>query len=114
MATLFDNALDEKRLLRPSFLQVCGFKAQILPDVLDRPAFLALARIAGIPEGSVFIYHAEFGKQPEKTTSIDPVRAWDSLFKFSMRTSFWSSHQVRFLFGSPLASVSTSCSGARR
>lgn len=81
MATLFDNALDEKRLLRPSFLQVCGFKAQILPDVLDRAAFLALARIAGNPGGSVFIYHAEFGKQPEKTTSIDPVRAWDSLFQ---------------------------------
>lgn len=81
MATLFDNALDEKRLLRPSFLQVCGFKAQILPDVLDRDAFLALARIAGTPGGSVSIHHAEFGKRSEKTTRIDPVRAWDSLFQ---------------------------------
>ncbi|EGP54249.1 hypothetical protein Agau_P200582 (plasmid) [Agrobacterium tumefaciens F2] len=81
MATLFDNALDEKRLLRPAFLQGRGFKAQILPDVLDRAAFLALAGIAGAAGGSVSIYHAEFGKLPEKTTSIDPVRAWDSLFQ---------------------------------
>jgi len=81
VATLFDNALDEKRLLRPSFLKGRGFKAQILPDVLDRAEFLALARIAGIPEGSVSIYHAEFGKPPEKTTSTDPVRAWGSLFQ---------------------------------
>lgn len=81
VANIFDIALDERRLLRPEFLQACGFKAQILPDVLDRAAFLALAGIAAIPGGSVTIFHAEFGKQPEKTTSIDPVRAWDGLFQ---------------------------------
>jgi hypothetical protein len=79
--TLFDDALDEKRLLRPAFLLARGLESRVFPDVLDRAAFFALARIAGILGGSVFIYHAEFGKQPEKTTSIDPVRAWDSLFQ---------------------------------
>ncbi|MEO9339371.1 hypothetical protein ABFT80_18295 [Mesorhizobium sp. SB112] len=81
LATLFDDALDEKRLLRPAFLLARGFKAQILPDVLDRAAFLVLAGIAGSPGRSVSIFHAEFGKRPEKTTSIEPVRAWDDLFQ---------------------------------
>lgn len=81
MALLFDDALDEKRLLRPAFLHAHGFKAQVLPDVLDRTAFLVLAGIAGIPGGSVTIFHAEFGKQAERTTHTDPVRAWDSLFQ---------------------------------
>jgi hypothetical protein len=81
VALLFDDALDEKRLLRPAFLHAHGFKAQVLPDVLDRAAFLVLAGIAGIPGGSVTIFHAEFGKQAERTTCTDPVRAWDYLFQ---------------------------------
>ncbi|MCK4207140.1 hypothetical protein J3U99_20440 [Brucella pituitosa] len=81
MDTLFDDALDEKRLLRPAFLLARGLESRVFPDVLDRDAFFALARIAGIPGGSVLIHHAEFGKQPEKTTSIDPICAWDSLFQ---------------------------------
>ncbi|WP_252349189.1 hypothetical protein [Ochrobactrum sp. BTU1] len=79
--TLFDDALDEKRLLRPAFLLARRLESRVFPDVLDRAAFLALARIAGIPGGYVLIHHAEFGKQPEKTISIDPVCAWDSLFQ---------------------------------
>ncbi|GLU30145.1 hypothetical protein [Brucella sp. NBRC 12950] len=81
MDTLFDDALDEMRLLRPAFLLARGLESRVFPDVLDRAAFLALARIAGNLGGSIFIYHAEFGKQPEKTTSSDPVCAWDSLFQ---------------------------------
>ena len=81
MATLFDDALDEKRLLRPAFLLARGLGSRVFPDVLDRDAFLALARIAGTRGGSVSIHHAEFGKRSEKTTRIDPVRAWDGLFQ---------------------------------
>ncbi|AYM08990.1 hypothetical protein [Agrobacterium tumefaciens] len=81
MALLFDDALDEKRLLRPAFLQAHGFRARVLPDVLDRAGFLALVAIAGTPGGSVTIFHAEFGKQAERTTCTDPVRAWDCLFQ---------------------------------
>ena len=79
--TLFDEALDEKRLLRSAFLLARRLESRVIPDVLDRAAFLALAKTAGIPGGSVLLHHAEFGKQPEKTISIDPVCAWDSLFQ---------------------------------
>ncbi|MBT2245793.1 hypothetical protein JQK15_19960 [Sphingobium sp. BHU LFT2] len=53
----------------------------MLPDILDRSAFFVLAEIARIEGAAISIFHAEFGKQPEKTTSMDPGRAWDCLFQ---------------------------------
>jgi len=81
VALLFDDALDEKRLLRPAFLQANGFKAQVLPDVLDKAAFLVLAVNGGTPGGSINIFHAEFGKQAKKITCANPVFAWDCIFE---------------------------------
>ncbi len=89
-----------KRSMRSAFCALHSsarrLESRVIPDVLDRAAFLALAKTAGIPGGSVLLHHAEFGKQPEKPSASIRFAHGTVFFKFFMRTSFWSSQQVHF------------------
>ncbi|MCG7509267.1 hypothetical protein [Mesorhizobium retamae] len=80
--SLFDEALDDKRLLRPSFLTQHQYAARVFPDVLDKDEFERLAA-AGQTGEPIIIHHGEFGA-PEEMMACDGVdNAWKSLFEVS-------------------------------
>ncbi|WP_144640105.1 hypothetical protein [Bordetella genomosp. 13] len=81
--TLFHDALDERRLMRPAFLQSHAYAARVFPDVLDRDAFDALAVMAGTAGEAILVHHAEFGKSPETIRAADPDDAWNAFFQIS-------------------------------
>lgn len=82
-ATLFDAALDERRMLRPTYLHAHAFGARIFPDVLDKDAFTALAKTTGEANGEVLVHHAEFGKQQQTNPAHGVDRAWKAFFDVS-------------------------------
>ncbi|TRW98187.1 hypothetical protein FNJ84_05205 [Paracoccus sp. M683] len=84
MQNLIALALDDRRLLRPAFVQEQGFSSLIFPDYIDRDDFLRLAaqaRAAG--STAITIHHAEFGAGEQVETAADPEAAWESLFDHS-------------------------------
>lgn len=82
-ASLFDEALDEERVLRPAFLQAHAFGARVFPDILDKDGFSDLVTIAGNAGSAILVHHAEFGRLQETISTTDPNHAWEAFFRVS-------------------------------